>query len=411
MDLCKGGDLSSRKRLPEERACKIVEQILRGAAYLHRRGICHRDIKLENILYENERSDSEIRLIDFGVSSTYDSTIPKQTKKMGAAYTLSPEVLTKKAHYSEKSDVWSIGVIAWILLSGDYPFIKKYEDLKVESRKNDLANARYDFGITWKGRRITLEAKKFVAGCLKRDPEDRWSAIEALAFLQDTWLVAVEEKRRKEIEDLKRIYPGESFPIGNVISKRKDENLLDSHMVEDLKRFSNYGLLRKTILVCMANTMDYLDVGSLQELFLNIDTNHSGSITLPELKNVFKTLREIEESEVEALFAGIDYDKSGHIHYNEFLAALSESHGLITTDRLAATFQRFDESGKGYFDRNDIQRMMGRDHSDEVVESMMKEWDLSSDSVIHFEQFMQYMTENPQSELEVTEAGNDPQES
>ena len=77
MDLCTGGNLKSRK-LNEPETTRISEQILRGIAYLHRRGICHRDLKLENILYEDSTAGSSIRLIDFGLSETYDERFSKK---------------------------------------------------------------------------------------------------------------------------------------------------------------------------------------------------------------------------------------------------------------------------------------------------------------------------------------------
>ena len=195
MDLCTGGDLNSRK-LNEQQVTVVAEQILRGVAYLHQRGICHRDLKMENILYESNEVNSSIRLIDFGLSYTYDIIDTKQ-KFMGAAYTLSPEVLAKKP-YTNKSDIWSIGVIIWKILSGDFPFIREYDDLKKEDAKKKLQNASHFFGITWKGRGITEEAKTFVKGCLKRDPDDRWSALDALTYMQDTWMPVIEKKSEEE---------------------------------------------------------------------------------------------------------------------------------------------------------------------------------------------------------------------
>ena len=118
MDLCTGGDLTTRK-LNESEVVIVAEQILRGVVYLHRNGVCHQDLKLENILYEHSGTDASIRLIDFGISKKYDHN-GKLRMTSGAVYTMSPEVSAGTGLYTTKSDVWAIGVIVWILLAGDF---------------------------------------------------------------------------------------------------------------------------------------------------------------------------------------------------------------------------------------------------------------------------------------------------
>ena len=95
----------------------------------HRRGILHRDLKLENILFENNHKDAKIRLIDFGLSKMFDRAV-LGNNAIGSAYTLSPEIASGRGIYTEKTEVWSIGVIAWILLAGDFPFLKGKEDME-----------------------------------------------------------------------------------------------------------------------------------------------------------------------------------------------------------------------------------------------------------------------------------------
>lgn len=412
MDLCGGGDLHSR-RLDEQRVTVVAEQILRGVAYLHRRGICHRDLKMENILYETNKSNSTIRLIDFGLSLTYDQINPKQ-KYVGAAYTLSPEVL-KKQPYTEKSDVWSIGVIIWIMLAGDYPFIKEYDDLKDELLKKKLLNAEYTFGITWRGRGISEHAKNFVRGCLRCDPTERWSALEALEYMQDQWIPFLEEQAKKDALSAARLLPPkkekkqkrdsyvyytkERLPPPETIAatlKKRQSLLLDKHVLADIKRYAQYSLFKKTILVTVANTMDHKDVGIVSELFLMIDTNQSGTISLPELKAVLNKADEdsnekMSDENIEKLFSAIDYDGSGDIHYAEFIAAFAESQGLITIDRLEDSFDRIDRQGKGFISHDDLHYILGGNYSKETVDEMIKEGDFNKNGQIDFDEFVQLM--------------------
>ena len=425
MDLCTGSDLASKKNDLNERQVAIVaEQVLRGVAYLHRRNICHRDLKMENIMFETHKPNSSIRLIDFGLSQTYDQIGSKKKKNVGntTVYTMSPEVLAN-APYTEKSDVWSIGVIIWILLSGDYPFLRQESDLKNESKRDKLLKGEYHFGITWSGRGITKEAKTFVKGCLKREPSNRWTALEALEYLQDTWIPLLEEKYKDIVEEIPRknarkrqdsmkLYTKKFLPPPSTISeryKKKGGNIFDKGNLIDIKRFAQYSLLKKTILVLMANTMDSQDVGEVRELFLLIDTNQSGTITLPELKDVIDKVEssEMNEKDVEEIFKAIDYDHSGEIHYAEFLAALSGSQGLITIDRLEDCFDRIDRFGNGFVSPDDLQHILGGNFSKDEIASMIEEGDFKNNGQIDFDEFLQLMMGDAEEEA-VTVIENNP---
>jgi len=410
MDLCTGGNLTTRK-LKEPEVTVVMEQLLRGIAYLHRRGICHRDLKMENILYEDGSPNSPIRLIDFGLSQTFNKS---DSKQKAAAYCLSPEIAGQTGQYTEKSDVWSIGVIAWILLAGDYPFLKTLEDMKDEKRMKALIDADFSFGITWRGRGITSDAKSFVSGCFKKDPKDRWSAIEALEFLQDQWIPKLEEKGALEVEmEEKRIaaLPPKKDPkkrpnadikikdpsaiLGNSLSSkiRKDHDIFDRDIMADIMRFAEYGSLKKTALIALANTMDRKDVGILSELFLMVDTEQTGTISPAELKDAFKKvdMPSLDEERMEKIFAGIDHDMSGQIHFVEFVAALAEGADLVTMDRISDAFDRMDSEGKGYISHDDIKNILGKNYSKEVAEKMIEEGDFKKNGRIDYDEFVTLM--------------------
>jgi len=140
--------------------------------------------------------------------------------------------------------------------------------------------------------------------------------------------------------------------VTKVVHQKKKETLargLDQsdssiNIMGEIERYTQFGFLKKTILITMANTMDRSEVSKLREWFLNADTLDTGTITLQELKDAFKKVTpDADDSKVEVLFRGIDRDQSGHIHYAEFIAALSESHGLVTMNRLTEAFDRIDK--------------------------------------------------------------------
>jgi len=288
-----------------------------------------------------------------------------------------------------------------VLLAGDYPFMKTADDMKNPLLKNNLENAKYEYGITWRGRGITSDARKFVAGCLHKNPQERWSAKQALDFLKETWVPKLEEKERKEAHahaefmkkrsqdkqiknDEKPIMP----PTPSKPERRTSINL------QDVARFCECGIFKKTVLITMANTMDRAEVGDLQELFLLLDTNNTGTLSLEELKIAFEQLNvpDVSDEEMKKLFKGIDHDGSGQIHYTELLAAFAESHGLVSMDRLADAFDRIDADGKGYIDHEDLKKILGKEFADEeVVKKMIEEADFKKNGRVDYEELLQLM--------------------
>lgn len=122
-EICKGGELFdeviARGKFSEKDAAVLIKQVLSCINYCHSNNIVHRDLKPENILLESSKEFDEIKIIDFGTSLVYDPAKALE-EKLGTPYYIAPEVLNKS--YSNKCDIWSIGVIVYILLSGVPPF-------------------------------------------------------------------------------------------------------------------------------------------------------------------------------------------------------------------------------------------------------------------------------------------------
>jgi hypothetical protein len=124
-ELCSGGELFDRLdeqpdyHYGEKQCARIIKQLLSAVRYIHSKGIIHRDLKLENFLFTTTSPDSELKLIDFGLSKHFTHG-QQHNDAVGTPYTVAPEVL--RGSYDEKCDVWAIGVITYLLLSGDPPF-------------------------------------------------------------------------------------------------------------------------------------------------------------------------------------------------------------------------------------------------------------------------------------------------
>ena len=137
----------------------------------------HRDIKHENIMFESTAPDAEVKLIDFGLAQRYGKN-QRFTDKVGTVYTMSPQVI--KGDYDKQADMWSIGVVTYMLLVGDMPF---GGSTRKEMAKKIVAGKYSMEGKKWKT--ISKEAKDFIKKCLQMEPKLRYTADQAL---KSPWL-------------------------------------------------------------------------------------------------------------------------------------------------------------------------------------------------------------------------------
>ncbi|KAL7513374.1 hypothetical protein ACHAXN_010425 [Cyclotella atomus] len=157
----------------EVKSARIIKSILEAVAYLHANEIVHRDIKPENILFESNDEDSAIKLIDFGLSRRHQRGQALMTNPVGTAYYMSPELL--KGKYDKSCDVWSVGVVAYILVCGYPPFNGDTDPEIFEAIKKG------SFSFPSKGwSDVSDECKDFIKCLLRKDPRKRFTAEEAL---------------------------------------------------------------------------------------------------------------------------------------------------------------------------------------------------------------------------------------
>ena len=180
MEYIRGGDLFDRiierGRYTEANARSVMLQILDAVNYLHSKDICHRDLKPENILLMSKESDCEIKITDFGLAKRTNQEGLKTF--CGTPQYFAPEVLKRRGNsvsgyrYGMKADMWSLGVVLYILLSGQFPF-------EEESLFDQIEHAQYSFtGPEWMG--VSKEAMHFIRSLMTLRPDQRLSTKDAL---------------------------------------------------------------------------------------------------------------------------------------------------------------------------------------------------------------------------------------
>ncbi|EFJ17487.1 calcium dependent protein kinase 28 [Selaginella moellendorffii] len=364
MELCEGGELLDRilakkeGRYTEKDAAVIVRQMLRVVARCHLNGVVHRDLKPENFLFKSQQDDSLLRAVDFGLS---DFIRPGKRfhDVVGSAYYVAPEVLKRKS--GPESDVWSVGVITYILLCGRRPFWDKTEAgifNEVLKRKPDLRER------PWPS--IGSSAKDFVRKLLVKDPRARLTAAQALSH---PW---VREG-------------GDALEIP-----------LDISVLSNMREFVKYSRLKQLAFRALATTLDPEDIAALRDQFDAIDADKSGSISLEEMKQALAKDRpwDLKESMVMEILQAMDCNCDGLVDFEEFVAATLHVHQLedMGSDkwqkRSKAAFDQLDVDGDGYITSEELKQYTGLKGS---LGTLLEEGDIDGDGRISLAEFQKLL--------------------
>ncbi|KAF3323056.1 calcium-dependent protein kinase 1-like isoform X1 [Carex littledalei] len=359
MELCAGGELFDRiiqkGHYSEKAAAELARVIVSVIEACHSLGVMHRDLKPENFLFVNQDENSALKTIDFGLSIFFK---PGEVliDVVGSPYYVAPEVLLK--HYGPEADVWSAGVMIYILLSGVPPFWDESEQGIFEQ----VLKGQLDFSSDpWPA--ITEDAKDLIRKMLVREPKKRLTAHEVLCH---PWM-----------------------RIDGVAPDKP----LDSAVLTRLKQFSAMNKLKKMALRVIAESLSEEELAGLKEMFKMIDTDNSGQITFEELKAGLERVgANLKESEIAALMEAADIDNSGTIDYSEFLAATINFNKIEREDNLFAAFSYFDKDGSGYITLDELQKAC-EDFgiNDARLEETIREIDQDNDGRIDYSEFVSMM--------------------
>jgi calcium-dependent protein kinase len=356
MECIEGGEVFKRvqakKRFSEPDAATAVWQMLLAVNYIHSHGIAHRDIKLENFLYESKDSD-HLRLIDFGFSKIFKPNTLMHLSCGTLSY-VAPEVLAH--NYTQQCDLWSLGVVTFILLFGYMPFAGK-ENAQVQRIKSGNFTVKPD---RWE--KVSDTAKDFVQKLLVVNPSNRLTAQQAMdhAFL----------KKRKG---------------------QGTESAIDANIVDGLRQFGQAAAFRRAALHMMAWSLSNEERKQVRDAFIEMDTDHSGAISLVEFKRVLHDHFHVDESEAESAFHALDMNHTEEIHYSEFLAAMVATRIRVHEPLLQQAFRRFDVDKSGFIDKNDLKHLVGESFEGVDLASLIKVADTNNDGKVSYDEWIAYV--------------------
>ncbi|GAQ88622.1 Serine Threonine protein kinase [Klebsormidium nitens] len=360
MEVCAGGELFDRiiakGHYTEKQAAATLRIIVGVVQACHSLGVMHRDLKPENFLLADKSEDAALKATDFGLS-VYFRPGEKFSDIVGSAYYVAPEVLRR--NYGPEADVWSCGVILYILLCGVPPFWAETEQGIFDAVLRGTIDFQSD---PWP--RISPSAKDLVKRMLRQDPKERLTAHQVL-----------------------------THPWARVDGDAPDKPL-DNAVLTRLKKFSAMNKVKKVALKIIANSLSEEEISGLRAMFQSLDTDNSGAITFEELKTGLKKLgSNLAEEEVRKLMEAADADNSGTLDYQEFVAATMAASKAIEDDKLVAAFAAIDADGDGEITVDELEAVLVRngmaDH--EKVADIVKEIDTNNDGKIDYEEFVAMM--------------------
>ncbi|CAN6341077.1 unnamed protein product [Urochloa humidicola] len=363
MELCEGGELFdriiARGHYSERAAAALCREIVSVVHSCHSMGVMHRDLKPENFLFLNKREDSPLKATDFGLSVFFKPG--EQFRDLvGSAYYVAPEVL--KRRYGAEADIWSAGVILYILLSGVPPFWAENEDGIFDA----VLQGHIDFASDpWPS--ISNSAKDLVKKMLRQDPKERLTAAE---ILNHPWIR----------ED------GEA-----------PDKPLDITVIGRMKQFRAMNKLKKVALKVVAENLSEEEIVGLKEMFKSLDTDNSGTITLEELRTGLPKLgTKISESEIRQLMEAADVDGNGTIDYVEFISATMHMNRLEKEDHIYKAFEYFDKDHSGHITVDELEEALKKyDMGDEAtIKEIIAEVDTDHDGRIDYQEFVAMMKNN-----------------
>ncbi|CAL1353268.1 unnamed protein product [Linum trigynum] len=361
MELCEGGELFdrivARGHYTERAAAAVTKTIVEVVQMCHKQGVMHRDLKPENFLFANKKETAPLKAIDFGLSVFFKPG-ERFTEIVGSPYYMAPEVL--KRNYSHEIDVWSAGVILYILLCGVPPFWAETEQGVAQA----IIRSNLDFKRDpWP--KVSDNAKDLVRKMLNPDPKSRLTAQEVL---DHPWL--------------QNAKTAPNVSLGDAVKAR-------------LKQFSAMNKLKKRALRVVAEHLSVEEAAGIKEGFQVMDTSNNGKINIDELRIGLQKLgHQVSEADIQILMEAGDVDGDGYLDYGEFVTISVHLRKIGNDDHLRKAFEFFDRNKSGHIEIEELREALADDvdaNSEEVISAIIRDVDTDKDGKISYEEFAAMM--------------------
>lgn len=381
MEYCQGGELLDRiiqaqqrnKSLTEEYVMGLMQQILLALSYFHSQKIVHKDLKPENVLFQDKSPQSPIKVIDFGLAEIFKKTDEYSHNAAGTVLYMAPEVFQRRLHL--KCDVWSAGCIMYLLLTGHLPFSgKSVSDIRAKVMRDEPPFELHCRSVSEQG--IDLLRKM-----LKKQPKQRLSAAECL---QHPW-----------------------FRIGQDGLRTQ----LPPNICVNMKRYMKQAGLKNVLINLMAHQLDFTgsQVKQISQVFNDLDKDQNGMLSAEELAWGLRNAG-LQPWEITKIIQALDIDGSGSISYTEFLAACytwreselnivwtafnkldTDSDGVISVDEFSRLLLG-SELDQDLTQSRLVKRREGnREQLEEDVRQLVRQIDRNGDGKIDWDEFIDYM--------------------
>ena len=361
LEYCPRGDLYEKilemKGFDESKASKILFQILSGISHCHEKGVIHRDLKPENIFLVESGNDITIKIGDFGSACILKDSMTTNGF-FGSSYYFAPEVLT--GSYGSKSDIWSIGIMMYIILTGTPPYKGKNNKAILNEIK------KHPFQLTIENSAsLSPAAIDLLSKLLTIQSSSRISALEAM---QHIWI----HKQR---------------PSHN-------QSLMTS--LSNLQNFHCESKLKEAVAIYITSQIaSYSELKEVSKMFNHLDKDGNGKITREELIQEYSKNLNFSQTctTVDKIIKEIDQDGDGCIDYTEFLISCRKELKHLMTGNLKKAFQLFDIDGNGIITVDEIKTVLGNGEggNDDIWKEMLMEADINRDGVIDLNEFIKFM--------------------
>ena len=321
-EYCKKGNLNKyiRNSLTEKQLAVIFYQIFSGLCYLHENNIIHGNIKLKNIMFLTKEEDNQtkeeyfwVKIIDFSIDKIFNKN--KQDSLEYSSYYKAPEMFQNK--FSDKTDVWSIGIILFLALTGKVPFDGKTDDEISNKIQNDPYNELEPMLLAH-----SSESRDLLDKLLEKDMEKRISAKQAL---NHEWF---------------KNYHGRAL-FSNF---RLDEI---QQYIHNLCSYSSESKISQLVLAFLVHNIPIsTSTYTILKLFRLFNTSGDCKLTKDELKKGLYNYRNEEQVNeiVEELFLVLDGGSNGYIEFEEFYRACVNKKELLTKENIWYAFKFLDEN-------------------------------------------------------------------